>query len=329
MTGKVIAVCISEKRGTQKTNVGSRRFIENFGLEGDAHGGGWHRQVSLLSYDKIREFNARGAGVKDGDFGENLVVEGIDFKNLPVRSRLVCGDVLLEMTQIGKECHQHCQIFHKVGDCIMPREGVFARVIRGGVITAGDTMRVLGVPEAGKVPGFTAAVLTASDKGFAGQREDVSGRTVRQIAEAHGYRVTRTALLPDDRQCLAAQLADWCDGGAADLILTTGGTGFSPRDCMPEATLDVVQRLAPGIPEAMRTASLAITKRAMLSRAAAGIREKTLIVNLPGSPKAVRENLEFVIEDLKHGLEILRGTAGECAAPDGGKAGKGGGAPEQ
>lgn len=142
MAGKVIAVCISEKRGTQKKNIGKALFRENWGIENDAHAGDWHRQVSLLSYDKIQAFRAKGAEVEDGAFGENLVVEGIDFRSLPVGTLLECNGVLLEMTQIGKECHSHCQIYQKTGECIMPTEGVFARVLTGGTISVGDQMEV-------------------------------------------------------------------------------------------------------------------------------------------------------------------------------------------
>ena len=138
--GKVIAVCISPEKGTQKTAVAEGNFIEDYGIEGDAHAGKWHRQVSLLSYDKIEAFRQRGARVENGAFGENLVVEGIDFSALPVGTRLACGDVVLEITQIGKECHHGCAIFQQMGDCIMPREGVFAKVIRGGKICPGDEM---------------------------------------------------------------------------------------------------------------------------------------------------------------------------------------------
>ena len=141
--GKVMAVCISEKKGTQKRNVHEALFIEDFGLENDAHAGKWHRQVSLLSYEKIQDFKKKGAPVEDGAFGENLIVSGIDFKNLPVGTRFQSGDVVLEMTQIGKECHSGCEIYKIMGDCIMPREGVFARVIRGGRIREGDALTVL------------------------------------------------------------------------------------------------------------------------------------------------------------------------------------------
>ena len=141
--GNVIAVCVSERKGVQKKNVGSANFVADWGIENDAHAGAWHRQVSLLSHDKIEAFRARGAEVGDGAFGENLVVSGIDFKALPIGTRFSCNEVLLELTQIGKECHSGCEIFKKMGDCIMPREGVFARVLHGGTISVGDTLTVL------------------------------------------------------------------------------------------------------------------------------------------------------------------------------------------
>ena len=136
--GKIIAVNISEKKGTQKKNVHRAKLIEEFGIENDAHAGKWHRQVSLLSYEKIEEFKAKGAPIEDGAFGENLIVSGYDLKNLPVGTRFRCGEVLLEVTQIGKQCHSGCEIFKIMGDCIMPREGIFTRVLHGGSIRIGD-----------------------------------------------------------------------------------------------------------------------------------------------------------------------------------------------
>lgn len=141
--GRVMAVCISEKRGTQKNNVDEAVLIKNFGIENDAHAGDWHRQVSLLCYDRVEEFRARGAEVSDGAFGENILVEGIDFKTLPVGTVFRCGEVVLELTQVGKKCHSHCEIYHKVGDCIMPREGVFTKVVNGGKISVGDELVML------------------------------------------------------------------------------------------------------------------------------------------------------------------------------------------
>lgn len=136
--GTVKAVCISEAKGTQKKNVKEAELIEDWGLKNDAHAGKWHRQVSLLSYEQIEAFRNRGAQVEFGAFGENIVVEGYDFKSLPVGSRFRCGEVLLEMTQIGKQCHHGCEIFQKMGDCIMPREGVFCIVLHGGTVKTGD-----------------------------------------------------------------------------------------------------------------------------------------------------------------------------------------------
>lgn len=139
----VRAICISEKKGVAKHPVKDAKLIENYGIETDAHAGKWHRQVSLLSYESIEQFNAIGAQVSDGDFGENLIVEGINLKNLPIGSIFVCNGVQLKLTQIGKQCHSDCEIKKRVGDCIMPREGVFAEVICGGVIHVGDQIEVM------------------------------------------------------------------------------------------------------------------------------------------------------------------------------------------
>ena len=149
------------------------------------------------------------------------------------------------------------------------------------------------------------AIITSSDAGYAGEREDKSGPAIKEIAEKEGYQVVSMDML-------ARRMAQIADENLAELILTTGGTGFSARDVMPEATEDVIERRVPGIPEAIRAYSMTITKRAMLSRATAGIRRQTLIINLPGSPKAVRESLEYIISALGHGIEILTGETGNC-----------------
>ena len=160
---------------------------------------------------------------------------------------------------------------------------------------------------------YTAAVLTVSDRSFRGERPDAGGPLVAELLRKAGYDVRETALVPDEQPQIEAMLKKLADEGRMDLIVTTGGTGFAPRDVTPEATIAVCQRLTPGIPEAMRYASLAITPRAMLSRAAAGIRGRTLIIHLPGSPKAARENLEAVLPALEHGLEMLQGQQANCA----------------
>ena len=309
LEGVVKAICISTARGTEKHAIEQANFIKDYGIEGDAHAGKWHRQVSLLSYNKVEEFNAKGGNVEDGAFGENVLVSGLDFKNLPVGTILKCGEVVLEMTQIGKECHSHCNIFHRVGDCIMPREGVFAIVKTGGVMKIGDVM-VAELPQA-DAP-LRAAVMTLSDKGFAGERVDESGPKAVAMLKAAGYEIVETLLLPDAQKKIEHELIRLADSRQVDLIITTGGTGMSVRDCTPEATLAVATRNVPGIAEAIRAGSMAITKRAMLGRGASVLRNNTLIVNLPGSVKAVEESLEIVLPELEHGLRILKGSANEC-----------------
>jgi molybdenum cofactor synthesis domain-containing protein len=160
-----------------------------------------------------------------------------------------------------------------------------------------------------------AAIITSSDKGYAGEREDKSGSVIHEMLTGAGYEVVDMVVLPDEKGMLAEKMLEYCNEGI-ELVLTTGGTGFSVRDVTPEATRMVIEREVPGIPQAMLYNSLQITPRAMLTRAIAGIRNRTLIINLPGSPKAVREDLEYILPSLEHGLEILQGTASECARTD-------------
>lgn len=308
--GKVIAVCISENKGTQKKEVPSIKLVPDWGIENDAHAGKWHRQVSLLGLEKIEDFRAKGAEVDFGAFGENMIISGFDLRTLPVGTRFRIGDALLELTQIGKECHTHCAIYHQVGDCIMPREGVFTVVLEGGEVKAGDEIELI---EADPARPFTAAWITLSDKGAAGEREDKSGPLIGEMLTEAGYDVVEGILIPDGIEELSKQLIRLADQRQVNVIFTTGGTGFSERDLTPEATEAVCDRMTPGIAEAIRAYSMTKTPTAMLSRAAAGMRKKTLIINLPGSPKAVRECLEFLMHPLEHGLEIMLGRTGECA----------------
>lgn len=308
--GVLKGICVSKKRGTKKVEVAEAMLVENYGIEGDAHAGNWHRQVSLLSLEKIEAFREKGAQVSFGDFGENLIIDGFDFRSLPVGTIFTIGDAVLKMTQIGKECHTHCQIYQTMGECIMPREGVFAVVLKGGQIRNGDTVEMVPVPSDAPL---TAAVITLSDKGSKGEREDKSGPIIVKMLEEAGYEIIESNILPDEQKLLENELIRLSDQRQVNLILTTGGTGFSERDRTPEATMTVATRLAPGIAEAIRAGSMKITKRAMLSRETSVIRNKTLIVNLPGSPKAVAESLELVIDQLDHGIKILLGRTGECA----------------
>ena len=160
---------------------------------------------------------------------------------------------------------------------------------------------------------FRAAIVCMSDKGYRGKREDISSNVIEEILLENNYTISEKIIIPDEYSLIKDTLKNICDSNLADLVITTGGTGFSKRDVTPEATLEVCEKVVPGIPEAIRAYSMTITKRAMLSRAAAGIRRDTLIINLPGSPKAVRESLEYIISTLNHGLEILVGSATDCA----------------
>jgi molybdopterin adenylyltransferase len=301
---RVVAVNLSAKKGTFKYPQTEACFKIDFGIEGDAHAGNWHRQVSLLAQESVDKMKA--LGVKDltpGKFAENITTEGIDLVTLPVGTQLRLGEVLLEVTQIGKECHQHCQIYQQVGMCVMPTEGIFTKVIREGSVKAGDEIVI--------IPDIRAAIITISDKGYSGLREDKSGPALMEALKSHAV-ISATLIVPDELDAIKAALISIADAGSADVIFTTGGTGMAPRDVTPEATLAVIDRLVPGIPEAIRYESLKITNRAMLSRAVAGIRKQTLIVNLPGSPKATVECLAVFLPAMQHAVETLRGEAYEC-----------------
>lgn len=301
---EIVAVCTSKNKGERKKDVGLGLLVKDLGLEGDAHAGFAHRQISLLAVESIKKMQDQGLKVGPGDFAENLTVEGIDLPSIPVGTRLRLGrEAILRVTQIGKECHHHCAIYQQAGDCVMPREGIFAEVLLGGEVKKGDELRI--------VPSYRVGIITASDKGSRGERVDVSGPLIGELIAPWGD-VTDYCVMPDERDQLVLILKELVDEKKVDLLLTTGGTGLGPRDVTPEATLEVVDRVIPGIPETMRAMGLKKTPKAMLSRAVAGIRYRTLIVNLPGSPRAVRENLEVVFPVLEHALELVTGRGGEC-----------------
>lgn len=301
---EIVAVCTSAKKSERKKNVGESLLIKDQGLKGDAHAGFAHRQVSLLAEESIAKMTEKGLDVGPGDFAENLTTTGIDLVSLPIGTRLQAGpEAILRVTQIGKECHDRCAIYYQAGDCVMPREGIFAEVLLGGKIRVGDGLEIKN--------SYRFGVITASDKGACGEREDLSGPAVSKILLPWGD-VIDQVIVPDNRTAIAKVLLDMVSK-EVDAIFTTGGTGMSPRDFTPEATLDVVDRLVPGIAEAIRRETAAATAKAMLSRGVAGISGSTLIVNLPGSPKAVAECLAVLTPVLDHALETVSGRGGECA----------------
>ena len=196
MAGQVKAICLSEKKGTAKIPVEKIEVIENHGFKNDAHAGSWHRQVSLLSYETREEFKKMGSTVEDGAFGENLLISGIDFNEIEIGTRLKIGDVILEITQLGKSCHNHCAIYHQVGKCIMPTNGLFSRVLKGGTIQLNDSVEVLKERD----KRLRVAILTLSDKGSQGQREDLSGPYIQDYFKERGYYVTSYEILPDEQK---------------------------------------------------------------------------------------------------------------------------------
>ena len=243
-----------------------------------------------------------GGDVDPGDFGENVTTEGIRVYDLPVGRAPAPGPALVEVTQIGKECHARCAIYHQVGDCVMPREGIFVRVLEGGEVKAGDDIVVE------KKSLIHAAVLTVSDKGAARRARRRQRRRARGGAARDGRGAVERAIVPDEADQIAAALRHWADETPVNLILTTGGTGMTSRDVTPEATLDVLDRQAPGFAEAMRAGSLEKTPHAMLSRAVSGIRGKTLDHQHAGQPARVSR----AVRDDRRGAAA---RSGEAARP--------------
>lgn len=314
--GHIEAICIGERKGERKCPVSQAVFRADYGIEGDAHAGPGHRQVSLLANEDIEA--VRQGGLKDlkaGDFAENIILAGVGPAALGLGSRLKLGtQVSVSITQIGKVCHNPCRIYELTGDCIMPRLGLFVRVDSDGTVRVGDDVEILkAVPR----EVFQAVVLTISDRCSSGEAEDTAGPATTELLRREiGAHVYRTDILPDDRHRIADRLRHYSNGHGIDLVMTVGGTGFTPRDVTPEATRYVVDRLTPGLDEAMRAASLPKTPHAMLSRGVSGIRGSTLIVNLPGSQRAAVENLQAILPALAHGLAKLRGDPSECGRPD-------------
>jgi len=312
--GTVAFVCVSRRRGIPKRAVERARLVPDHGIEGDAHAGSWHRQVSLLASSDIDGMRSEGLDLEPGAFGENLVVRGVELAALGVGSRLAVGEAELLISQVGKACHNRCAIYVRAGDCIMPRRGLFARVVAGGDVAPGDPVEVLEVvgPDVIQV-----AVVTVSDRCAAHDTRDTAGPAVTDLLETKlGARSAWSGVLPDDEETIAATLVDLADRDLG-LVVTVGGTGLAQRDVTPEATRRVIGREVPGLAEAMRAASALITPNAWLSRAVCGVRRRTLIVNLPGSEKGAVENLQAILPALPHAIQMLRGSSAHPEADAG------------
>lgn len=304
----VLATSISEKKGTIKT---VQPFIElnEKGVKGDAHAGSWHRQVSLLGKESIDKFsNEANRTIAFGEFAENIATEGYPLYEMRPFDRLVGENVELEVTQIGKKCHgTNCVIFREVGNCVMPKEGIFARVLRNGKLEEGDQLEY--VPRVWKV-----MVVTLSDRASRGEYEDKSGPLLSKlVGEYFSSNLKKSAIenriIPDSKEELS-KLVEHCNAEKFDLLMTTGGTGIGQRDITPDVIRSYFDKEIPGIMEHIRTKYGATIPNALLSRGVAGVIGNMLTYTLPGSPKAIKEYCDEIFKTLNHAYLMLYGIDG-------------------
>jgi molybdopterin adenylyltransferase len=301
---KVISVNISEKKGTIKKPVDSIT-LNLKGIENDAHAGQWHRQISLLSGERIKEFSKEiGRDLGFGEFAENITMEGMDLRQVTILDRFTAGRVELEVTQIGKKCHgDGCAIYTEVGKCVMPHEGIFCRVLNGGKIKAGD--EIVYKPKSLRV-----AVITVSDRASRGEYEDKSGpeivKKIENFFEEKPWKVVfHSSIVPDEPEQLKGELKLVCENGF-DVVVTTGGTGIGSRDITPEVVKGLIKKELPGIMEHIRVKYGSKIPNALISRSVAGVYGNALIYALPGSVKAVREYMDEILPTLEHTVFMLK-----------------------
>lgn len=302
--GKLLHICVSATKGIAKHEVPGARITVEHGLEGDAHAGEWHRQVSLLAHVDIEAMRAKGLALEPGAFGENLVVDGLQTDQLGVGSRLRIGPVLLELTQIGKVCHTRCAIYYSTGDCIMPRTGLFARVLEGGELIPGASVEVVHRIARSVIQ---AAVITISESSVAGAAFYTAAPALSELLRAGlQARIAWTQTIACEIELISAALKELCDR-RVDLVITIGSAGKSARDVAPEATRNVVDRGLAEIIAAMRTVSAEEDVIALLTPAVGGARRETLIVNLSGSLNSAMESLNAMLPALPDTVKMLRG----------------------
>jgi molybdopterin adenylyltransferase len=295
---------LSENKGTVKRPVASVELTET-GLMGDAHAGYWHRQVSMLGTESIRkacEQNKQQYGY--GDFGENITTEGFDIYKAHILDRFRSENVLLEVTQIGKKCHRGCEIMKTSGDCIMPVEGIFCRVLKSGKLQAGDVLEY--IPKQYKI-----WIITLSDRAYHKIYKDKSGPLAAHLLKesfiSRNYPVTvETVIIPDDEHLLVKTLKDAFDD-MADIVVTTGGTGIGSRDITPDVVKRILDREIPGIMEFIRYKYGSENPNALLSRSIAGVAGKTLVYVIPGNVKAVNEYLSEIVKTIEHSFRMING----------------------
>jgi len=302
---KVLSVNISEKKGTIKKPVDYIELDDN-GVKRDAHAGPWHRQVSLLGTESFAKFSKDAKReVLYGEFAENITTEGVILYETTPLDRLEIGDAELEITQIGKKCHgSGCAIFNEVGSCVMPKEGIFARVLKHGQIKAGD--EIIYKPKVYKIQ-----VITLSDRAYNGEYEDRSGPRIIELVKQffdeknNRYDIEHT-IIPDNPEALRV-LLERAEDELFDVVFTTGGTGIGRRDFTPEVVKDLLDKEIPGIMESIRLKYGVEKPNALLSRGVAGVMGETLVYAMPGSVKAVNEYMEEILKTLRHLFYMLAG----------------------
>ena len=298
----VIAVNISKERGTIKKPV-NEIILSGKGIENDAHAGSGHRQVSLLAIESIQKYaDKSGRDIQPGEFAENITTAGMEIYKATPLSCFENDNIVFQVTQIGKKCHgTSCAIYKETGDCVMPKEGIFARVIKGGILKAGDTLNY--TPKVVKV-----LIITLSDRVSKGEYKDISGPKLESNLQSHmkeiGWELDAALkIIPDE----VDQLQDIINENYTDfdIIFTTGSTGIGPRDIAPESIRPLLDKEIPGIMELIRVKYGMDKPNAMLSRSMAGVKGKTLIYSLPGSPNAIDEYCSEILKTLKHSMLMI------------------------
>jgi molybdenum cofactor synthesis domain-containing protein len=303
--GRVISVNISEQKGTIKQPV-SQISLDCNGIVGDAHAGPWHRQVSLLGQEDIDFFVKEiKREISSGEFAENITVSGIDLGKVAILDRFRIGQVELEVTQIGKYCHgDNCAIYREVGKCVMPKKGLFCRVINNGQIKADDRVEYIPRP-------LQIFVVTLSDRASAGVYSDRSGPRAKQILEEYftdkkWHLQINNIVLADDAGRVHEELTK-AISDEVDVVFTIGGTGIGPRDITPDVVTAICDKVIPGIMENIRIKYGEQKASALLSRSIAAIAGKTQIYALPGSLRAVEEYLTEILKILEHAVYMMHG----------------------
>ena len=302
---RVLAVNISEEKGTIKRQV-NKIYLDSMGVQGDAHAGPWNRQVSLLGLESVRRFEKQaGRKIQYGEFAENITTDGMELYYTNPLDRFVMGGIELEVTQIGKQCHgDNCAIFREVGNCVMPKEGIFCRVLQEGELRAGDILEYH--PKT-----YRTVVITLSDRASSGFYEDKSGPEIeRQLSDYFTHQSWKheieRQIFPDDVKRLNEILIQSRNENI-DLIFTTGGTGIGPKDFTPEVVKPLLDKEIQGIMEMIRFKYGMEKPNALLSRGVAGIMGNSLIFTLPGSLKAVKEYMYEILKGLKHMIYMQHG----------------------